>query len=111
MSIGIGFVNEDYRNQGIFKDMFRAMMENLPEGVKGLVSPIESRNNKVEVPHILNELSKEYKTTVLENGDMLFELNPDAPKFEGPDGVAYAEALLPAWSKKFLKISLTRMAG
>ena len=103
LSIGIGFVNEDYRNQGIFKDMFRAMMENLPEGVKGLVSPIESRNNKVEVPHILNELSKEYKTTILENGDMLFELKPDTPKFEGPDGVAYAEALLPAWSKKFLK--------
>ena len=57
----------------------------------------------MEVPHILNELSKEYKTTILENGDMLFELKPDAPKFEGPDGVAYAEALLPAWSKKFLK--------
>jgi len=53
-------VNKDFKNKGIATNIYRYIMEHLPEGFDGIYSPSESRANDIIIPKIYEKLSKEY---------------------------------------------------
>lgn len=66
-------VSPSEEGKGIGTQMYRQVMENLPEGVAGLVSPKESRQNETQVPRIHEKLAKEYEMITTEEGDIIFK--------------------------------------
>ena len=73
LSIGMTNVREGYEGKGLATNMYRYLMENLPEGYDGILSPKETRWNNEQIPKIHEKLSKEYDKTELDNGDIVFK--------------------------------------
>ena len=71
-SIGIVNVNEEFQNKGIATNMYKILMESLPENYKGFVSPAASRNNLTEIPSVHRKLSGMFRTETTDKGDVLF---------------------------------------
>ena len=84
MSIKILNVRPEHQGKGIATNLYRILSENLPKGFKGFVSPKESRQNTTQVPHIHNKLSKEFDRTILDNGDVLFNVRKESKTVSTP---------------------------
>lgn len=70
LSLYIPTVEEEYQNKGIATNMYRYIMENMPEGYSGIYSHAESRASEF-TPRIYETLSKEYKLSK-DEGDNYF---------------------------------------
>jgi len=79
LNIGMVSLREEFRGKGIGTNMYRFILNNLPEGIEGIVSPKDSRINKEQVPKIHNRLAKEFTKTELENGDFIFSKKQSKP--------------------------------
>ncbi len=78
-SIGIAYVQEDFRNKGIATDMYQVLMESLPEGMEGFVSKLGSRMNTQEISTIHRKLDDYFNIEELDNGDILFRKKEAQP--------------------------------
>ena len=56
-------VHKDYKKKGIATNIYKYIMENLPEDFIGIYSPSETRANDLVVPKIYDKLSEEYNFT------------------------------------------------
>lgn len=89
LSVGMTNVRDGYEGKGLGTNMYRYVLQNLPEGIEGIVSPKVTRWNREQIPKIHEKLANEFETKKLSNGDIIFTPKENAakPEAEQTEGV------------------------